>query len=114
MREYLEECIYSFGELGDKIKTILGSPGWHSLFKEYESLERLGTRKSEMLHHIVCKLLFVSKGARLDIETTVSFLCTRITRNTEEDWLKLRRLLYYLEGTLDMPRIIGADILSIV
>ena len=79
-----------------------------------DSLERLGIKKAEMLHHIVAKLLSVSKRGRLDIEISVSFLYTRVTKSTEEDWLKLRRLLCYLKGTINMPRVICADSLIIV
>ena len=79
-----------------------------------KSLERLGTKKAEMLHHIVAKLLFVYKRVRLDSETTISFLCTRVTKSTGEEWLKLRRVLCYLKGTINMSIIIGADGLSIV
>ena len=37
-----------------------------------------------------------------------------MTQSTSKDLLKLRRLLCYLKGTLNMPRIIGADSLFIV
>ena len=70
--------------------------------------------KSEIFHHIGMKLLFISNIFRLDIEPTVSFLFTRVSKSTQEDWLKIRKLLYYLKGTLDMPIIIGADNLSII
>ena len=55
------------------------------------------------------KLLFVPKRARLDIELAISFLCTRVSKSKVQDWEKLRRLLSYLQCTLDMPRIIGAN-----
>ena len=77
-------------------------------------MERLDTERSEILHHIVAKLLFVCKRARLDIESTIIFICTRVTKSTQEDWSKLKRLLCYLKGTLNMLRIIGADSLSII
>ena len=32
-----------------------------------------------------------------------------LERSTEEDWKKLLRLLKYLQGTTDLPRIIGAN-----
>ena len=50
----------------------------------------------------------MSKRARLDISLAIAFLCTRVTRSTIEDWGKLRRLLQYIKGTINMPRIIGA------
>ena len=62
--------------------------------------------KSERFYHIISKLLCVFKRAILDIELAISFLCTRVTKSTEEDWEKLRRLLSYLKCTIDMPMII--------
>ena len=62
---------------------------------------------ADTFHHIVAKLLYVSKRARLDISLAIAFLCTRVTRSTIEDWGKLRRLLQYIKGTINMPRIIG-------
>ena len=44
----------------------------------------------------------------MDIDLAVSYLCTRVSCSTDDDWEKLRRLLHYLHGTIDMPRIIGA------
>ena len=68
----------------------------------------------EIFHYIVAKLLYVSKRARVDIDLTVSFLCTRVSKSTDEDWVKLRRLLQYLFGTIDMERIIGANSLDLL
>ncbi len=42
---------------------------------------------------------YLSGRARLDIITAVGFLCTRVQAPTEEDRLKLRRLLGYLIKT---------------
>ena len=46
------------------------------------------------------------------MDLVVSFLCTRVSNPTEEDWGKLQRLLTYLKNTIDMPRIIGASSLN--
>ena len=62
----------------------------------------------EMLHHIVTKLLYVSKRARVHIDLGVSFRCTRVSCSTLEDWEKLCRMLHYLYDTIDMHMIIGA------
>jgi hypothetical protein len=50
-------------------------------------------------HSVVAKLLYLSKRARPDILTTVSFLCTRVTKATVEDKRKLEYLLGYLQAT---------------
>jgi hypothetical protein len=68
--------------------------------------------KGEISHSIVAKLLYVSHRGRLDIQLPVAFLCTRVSCSTEQDWTKLKRVLEYLNGTLEDVRIIGADDLS--
>ena len=62
-----------------------------------------------MFHRIVAKLLYVSKRARPDIDLAVSFLCTRVADPTKGDKKKLKRLLYYVNETINMVRIIGTN-----
>ena len=62
-----------------------------------------------MFHHIVAKLLILSKRVRVDISPTIAFLCTRVSKSTKEDWEKLRRMLEYLNDTMDLHRILGSD-----
>ena len=52
------------------------------------------------------------KRARPDLETAVSFLCTRVPKSDEDDWKKLRRVIDYVQATIDDVRIIGATSLS--
>jgi len=108
MKGYLQEAVEAFNE---DINTLARTPAKGTLFNEdtdeYEEL--LSEDKAERFHHIVAKLLYVSKRARIDIDLAISFLCTRVASPTKGDWAKLRRVLQYLKGTMDMPRIIGAD-----
>lgn len=53
----------------------------------------------KLFHTSVAKLLYLSKRSRLDILTAVGFLCTRVTRATVQERLKLRRVLGYLKRT---------------
>ena len=105
MKDYIKECFEAFGELLGK---AANTPAKSTLFEVNGSVE-LNEERMETFHHIVAKLLYVSKRARVDIDLAVSFLCTRVSKSTEEDWEKLRRLLNYLYKTIDMPRVIGAD-----
>ena len=101
MRDYLEECIATFGEaFNGGAKT----PAQGNLFESSDEAEKLSEDKAEVFHHIVAKLLFVAKRARPDIDLAISYLCGRVDRSTTEDWTKLRRLLHYLNGTLGMVR----------
>ena len=69
----------------------------------------LSEENMETFYHIVAKLLYVSKTARVDIYLVVSLSCTKVSKSTKEDWGKFRCLLHYLHTTLSMPKIIGAD-----
>ena len=110
MIDYIKECMSVYGE--DKLKNRR-TPAGHDLFDTNDESPQLNEECSDLFHDIVAKLLYVSKRARLDIEPTRSFLCTRVSKSTQEDWTKLGRLLGYLKGTLDMPRIIGCDRLDV-
>jgi hypothetical protein len=60
----------------------------------------------------VAKLIYVGTRARTDILLALSFLCGRVSFPTEQDERKLKRLLSYLNGTINLPLRIGADSLN--
>ena len=109
MKEYIRECIEAFEQTGDKIKGKGNTPATNTLFEVNKNVNELDSEKSEVFHHIVSKLLYVSKRARIDIDLAISFLCTRVSKSTEDDWNKLRRVLVYLKHTKNMPRVIAAS-----
>ena len=39
----------------------------------------------------------------------MAFLCTRVAESDEDDWKKLKRVLHYLRGTIDLVLTLGAD-----
>ena len=106
MKDYITECFTVFAE--DLTKGA-ATPATRHLFEINENSLKLNEEKSEIFHHIVSKLLYVAQRARIDIQLTIAFLCTRVSCSTEEDWGKLNRLLRYLYSTIDMPRILGAN-----
>ena len=69
MEDYLEENFVAFGE---DIICKTPTPATTNLFKVNES-KLLNEDKSENFHHIVAKLLYVSKRARLDLCTLIDF-----------------------------------------
>ena len=75
---------------------------------------KLNQDKADIFHHIVTKLLFEMKRVRLDISTTIAFLSNRVTKSTKIDWVKLKRLLKYLNNAKDMTREIGMDGLAVM
>ena len=105
-KDYITECIESFGEdLGNiKVKT----PATKDLFMIEKDEQKLDNKQHDIFHHIVAKLLYVTRRSRLDIGLAIAYLCTRVGCSTKGDWEKLRRCLNYLENTIDMPRILSA------
>ena len=99
--EYLRECINAFGEV---FNSGTNTPARPTLFETDKESRQLDDEKKDIFHHIVAKLLFMAKRARPDIDLTFSYLCSRVDKSTEEDWGKLRRLLHYINGTLQLKR----------
>jgi hypothetical protein len=62
-----------------------------------------------MFHHNDAKLLFLCKRARPDIQTAVSFLCTRVKSPDVDEYKKLRRVMQYLRHTIDLSLTLEAD-----
>jgi hypothetical protein len=105
-KEILLEAIELFGE---DLSTHVTSPATKGLFHVNPDAEALDEDKADRFHTIVGKLLWSEKRSRPDIETTISFLCTRVACSDVEDWGKLRRLLQFLSQTIDDERIIAVD-----
>jgi hypothetical protein len=80
---------------------VRASPGTKLTFMIAKNAMALTEVNRKVFHTQVAKLLFLSKRARPDILTVVSFLCTRVQTATTEDQAKLNRVLGYLKGTQD-------------
>jgi hypothetical protein len=108
-KKYIEEAIETFGE---DVSTNVSSAAAKKLFEINPATEVLDTERADIFHSVVAKLLWVEKRSRPDIETAISFLCTRVFKNDEDDWLKLKRLVQFLNQTINDVRIVAADDLS--
>jgi hypothetical protein len=69
----------------------LASP--HLFAVNNDNPEKLDEDTAEMFHRNVAKLLFLCKCARPDIQTAVSFLCTRVKSPDTDDYKKLVRVM---------------------
>ena len=106
MKDQIKEAITW---LGESIDHIPKTPANRNIFSVDENSVPLRKERSDTFHSVVAKLLYISKRGRPDIEVAVAFLCRRVSKSTEEDWLKLKRILGFLKGTIDDVRIIGAE-----
>ena len=113
MKEQLLEAINMFEETeGSRVTEEVKSPAQCYLREVNLKSLQLCVKKKESFHSIVAKLLWVMKRARPDLETAISFLCTRVGKSDEDDWKKLRRVIAYLKCTINDVRIIGASSLT--
>ena len=106
MASYLRDAIQ---ESGLDIRRHAATPATANHFDSSSHPLPLERAAADRFRSIVCKLLYVGLRARTDILTSLSYLSTRITHPTEGDRRKLKRLLEYLHGTLDLSLILGAD-----
>lgn len=106
MKTYLEEAIL---ESGLDISRTASNPANKNLFEVDETSAPLGKNDSEMFHSVSAKLLYVSLRARVDLLLAIAFLCTRVSKSTQQDLSKLKRVLEYIKGSMDQEYVIGAD-----
>ena len=52
--------------------------------------------------------------ARPDIQVPVSYLTSRVTKAAEDDWKKLKRMLQYINATINMKMTLLVDDLRII
>jgi hypothetical protein len=110
MDTYLGEAIVEFPE---DCTATASTPAATYLF-EVNDCPNLSKPKRKILHSITAKLLFVTKRARPDISVPITFLSSRVTKADEDDWKKLKRLLQYIHGTINMPLTLSIDNMSIM
>ena len=106
MKDYVKEMLDEFPTKFTKNDTAV-NPGSTGLFDEGNT-RKLDEKQADLFHSIVAKALFLSKRARLDIQPVVAVLCTRVSNPTTSDWIKLERLMKYLNGTKEMVLTISA------
>ena len=111
MSEYLRDTVNEFPE--DCSKSVRTPAAVH-LFEVNEKQEKLDTKKKQVFHTFVAKLLFVSKRGRSDIQVAVAFLSTRVTDPDLDDWKKLVRLIRYVNSTLELVLTLSLDDFSSV
>ena len=101
MREYvknlLEECPDELLKAG-----IATTPAANHISNINPKAVKLDKEKSEIFHHLVAKLLYLSKRTRPDIQFPVAFLTTRVREPDVDDWKNLGRCLCYLKGNMDL------------
>ena len=111
MSEYLKETVEEFPE---DVSKETPTPASLYLFEVNENAIKLTKDKKEIFHRTTAKLLFVSRRGRPDIQLPIAFLCTRTTKSDEDDWKKLKRLMQYINTTMDLILTLSAEDIAII
>ena len=75
---------------GEGIDHKVVAPSLKNLYTVNKKTRKLNETKSKNFQSVVAKLLFIMKRARLDLEPTVLFLTTRVSKSDEENARGLR------------------------
>ena len=106
MREYVAKMIADFPY--DDVKTAT-TPAANHLFDVRDDVKILEEQHAIKFHNMVAKGLFLCKRSRLDIQTAIAFLSTRVSQPDLDDWKKLCRLIGYLKATKELVLTLSAD-----
>ena len=92
----VDEC------LGELMKGPSATLAANRLFNVNPDCNKLGEQKASQFHHLTAKLLYLSRCARPDLQTTVSFLTMQVREPDEDDYKKLGRCIRYLQDNVDI------------
>ena len=92
----LNEC------LGELMKGASVARAANHLFNVNPDYRKLGEEKASQFHHLTAKLLYLSKHARPDLQTAVSFVTMRVWEPDEDDYKKLGQCIRYLHNNVDI------------
>jgi hypothetical protein len=98
MPGYAKECVAVMKE--QERVTTYTSPGDGETFRVDENSKKLPEDKKELFHTITAKVLYLAYKTRPDLLAVTSFLCSRVSDPSEDDWSKLRRVIGYIAGTI--------------
>jgi hypothetical protein len=106
MPSYIQEAIDGYGV---EPSITAPTPCANSLFSLDLTSPRLDKTRSDLLHSMVAKLVYVGTRTHVDILLALSLLCGRVYAPTLQDSHKLKRLLAYLRDTITLPLRLGAN-----
>ena len=106
MTDYIDRLL---NEMTNDMKGVAVTPAASHLNKVNDNAEKLSDTMRDTFHHLTAKILYLSKWARPDLQTAVSFLTTRVIQPDIDDWKKLSRCLKYPWGTRGLPMILGGN-----
>ena len=104
IRSYLKEVVVDFDEENLKLMT---TPAKLNLFSIDDDSSLVSEKDRVKFYSIVMKLIYVSYCGQKDMQSVTTFLAGRVNCCAMEDYGKLRRLMCYIIGTMDLLLYLG-------
>jgi hypothetical protein len=76
-------------EAPEDMREMAVTPAASNLLTIRDNKDKLDDKRVEMYHHLTARLLYLCKRAHPDLQMTISFLMTWVTRPDKDDWKKL-------------------------
>ena len=111
---YIGAAVMDFEKRHGPIRKGAKTPAQTNLFVVREEAAKPDEAKRKVFHSVFPRLLWIGIKTRPDLLVALSFLGKRTTIADEEDWVKLERLLSYLQATRNLPLTLGIDDLHVV
>ena len=108
MKGYVEDTIAYAGVTG-----TARSPATDGLFEIQEGAALAEEKLRVWFHSVVAKLSYLAKRTKPECLAAIAFLATRVTKCTEDDIEKLKRVLRYVAGTRDNGVVFRPGVLGI-
>ena len=108
MKGYIDNTI-----LYADVPGMARSPATDGLFDTREGMELVPESARVWFHSVVAKLSYLAKRAKPECLTAVAYLATRVTRCTNDDVDKLKRLMKYVAFTKDRRVVLRPGALGI-
>jgi len=85
MYDYIDKLLSeSPSDMNGAVKT----PAASHLFNMNKDAKKLQEEKAQLFHHLVAKLLALSRRTRQETQTAVAYLCTRVQSPDEDNYKK--------------------------
>ena len=79
------------------------------LFTTHPDAPKISLQEQEIFHHLTMQLMYLNQRGRPDIQTAVAFLSSRVANPDQDDYMKLGKVIKYLESTIHLTLHLQAD-----
>ena len=111
MDDYVDKLL---ADLPEEMIGTAATPASEWLYETNSASPKLDQTQKDHFHQLTARILFLSKRARPELQTALSYLTTRVQQPDEDDRKKLMRLVKYLQAFPHLPLTLEADDMHVV